>query len=89
MEFLSLPPKVCIVISGDSETTSSSRATDCESVDTCWLSHERCVKAVKANYSSIVLALENIYEISHEPEALGLCKALSRHSTIATVYLLD
>ena len=55
--------------------------------DTCWLAHEFCVKAVKASYSSIVLALENIYETSHEPEALGLSKALSSHSSIAAMYL--
>ena len=42
--------------------------------DTRWLAHERCVKAVKASYSSIVLDLENIYETSHEPEALGPSK---------------
>ena len=57
--------------------------------DTRWLAHEGCVKEVKASYSSIVLALENIYETSHEPEALGLSKALSSHSTIAAMYLLD
>ena len=57
--------------------------------DTRWLTHERCIKAVKASYSSIVLALENIYETSHEPEALGLSKALSSHSTTAAMYLLD
>ena len=57
--------------------------------DTRWLAHEHCVKAVKASYSSIVLALENIYEISHEPKALGLSKALSSHSTIAAMCLLD
>ena len=57
--------------------------------DTRWLSYECCVKAVKAIYSSIVLALEIIYETSHEPEALGLSKALSSHSTIAVMYLLD
>ena len=57
--------------------------------DTCWLAHERCVKAVKASYSSIVLALENIHEASHEPEALELSKALPSHSTIAVMYLLD
>ena len=51
--------------------------------DTRWLAHECCVKAVNTSYSSIVLALENIYETSHEPEALGLSKALSSHSTIA------
>ena len=57
--------------------------------DIRWLGHERCVKAVKASYSSIVIALENIYETSHKPEALGLSKALSSHSTIAAMYLLD
>ena len=58
--------------------------------DTHWLAQECFVKAVKASYSSIVLALENVYETSHEPEALGLCKALSSHSTIAAMYhLLD
>ncbi len=57
--------------------------------DTCWLAHECCVKAVKASYSSIVLALEIMYETSHEPEALGLSKALPSHSTIAVMYLLD
>ena len=57
--------------------------------DTRWLAHECCVKAVKTSYSSIVLALENIYETSHEPEALGLSKALSSHSTTGALYLLD
>ena len=57
--------------------------------DTRWLAHEHCVKSVKASYSSIVLALGNIYETSHEPEAHGLSKALSSHSTIAAKYLLD
>ena len=57
--------------------------------DTRWLTHERCVKAVKASCSSIVLALENIYETSHEPEALGLSKVLSCHSTIVAMYLVD
>ena len=27
--------------------------------DTCWLTHERCVKAVKASYSTIVNVLNN------------------------------
>ena len=57
--------------------------------DTRWLAHECCVKAVKASYSSIVHALENIYETLHEPEALGLSKALFSHSTIAAMYRLD
>ena len=42
--------------------------------DTRWLARERCVKSVKRNYSAIVISLNNmyIYEVSHEPEALGL-----------------
>ena len=43
---------------------------------TCWLAHERCFKAVKENYAAIVIILENIYEQSHEPEVLGISKAL-------------
>ena len=44
--------------------------------DPRWLAHVHCVKAVKASYNSLVVALENVYETSHEPEALGLSKAL-------------
>ena len=53
------------------------KPSDIRPSDTHWLAYEHCVKAVKANYSSIVLALQNIYETSHEPEALGLSKAIS------------
>ena len=57
--------------------------------DPRWLARECCVKVVKASYSSIVLALENIFKTLHEPEAPGVSKALSSHSTIITMYLLD
>ena len=57
--------------------------------DTRWLAHERCIKAVKSSYSAIVSALVNIYEETHEPEALGLSKALCNKSTIMSIYLLD
>ena len=77
------------VIKGDSESTRSSKLKIVKPSDTRWLAHERCVEAVKASYSSIVLALENIYETSHEPGALGLFKSLSGNSTIAAMYLLD
>ena len=38
--------------------------------DTRWLAHEHCVKAAKASYSSIVLALENIYVKHHMNQKL-------------------
>ena len=57
--------------------------------DTRWLAHERCVRPVKASYSAIITALDHIYNESHEPEALGIKKALCKKSTIAAIYLLD
>ena len=55
--------------------------------NTRWLAHERCVKAVKASYSAIVITLASIYETSHEPELLD--GALCKLSTIAAIHLLD
>ena len=46
--------------------------------DTSWLAQERCVKAVKASYSAIVTALDHIYQDSHEPEVVGIMKALCK-----------
>ena len=57
--------------------------------DTLRLAHERCVKAVKANYGAIITALNNIHQNTHEPEALGLSKTLSKQSTVAAIYMLD
>ena len=53
------------------------------------MAHERCVKAVKANYAAIVITLESIYASSHEPEALGISKSLSKESTLSAIFLLD
>ena len=55
--------------------------------DTRWLAHERCVRAVKASYSAITTPLDHIYSESHEPEALGIKKALCKKSTIAAIYV--
>ena len=57
--------------------------------NTRWFAHERCVKAVKASYAAIVVALDNIHENTGEPEALGLSKSLSKRSTVAAMYMLD
>ena len=57
--------------------------------DTRWLSHERCIKAIKVSYNALVTTLEKIYHESHLPEALGLSKALSKKSTICAIFLLD
>ncbi len=57
--------------------------------DTRWLAHEKCVRAVRMSYEAIVTCLNSIYEDSHDPVALGLCKTLSKQSTIAAVNMLD
>ena len=57
--------------------------------ETCWLAHERCVKAVKGTYSTNVNALNNIYEQIHDPEALGINEVLCKPSTVYAIYLLD
>ena len=56
---------------------------------TRWLSHERCVRTIKMSYSPIVPGLDNIYNESHKPEALGLCKILSKASTLYSIYILE
>ena len=57
--------------------------------DTRWLAQERCVKAVKANCSAIVNALNNIHKQTHKPEALGISRALCKPSIMSAMYLLD
>ena len=57
--------------------------------DTRWLSHEKYVSTAKKCYGAIVSALETIYQESHEPEALGISRILSKHSTLFAIYLLD
>ena len=56
--------------------------------DTHQLAHEQ-FKAVKENYSAILIALNNIYDETHEPKALGISRALSKKSTITAMFLLD
>ena len=57
--------------------------------DTRWLSHEKCVKAIKISYSAIVLSRDGMYNDSHRPEALGLSKILSKPSMLYAIFLLD
>lgn len=57
--------------------------------DIRWLAHKRCVKAVKASYTALVVTLDSNHQNFHEPEALGLYKHLSQFNTVASLYLLD
>ena len=57
--------------------------------DTCWLAHERCVKAVKVSYTALLVTIDSNYQNFHAPEALGLYKALSKLTTMAAIDVLD
>ena len=50
--------------------------------DTRWLHNgwlmNGVLKVVKENYCAIIIALNNICEETHEPEALAISKALSK-----------
>ena len=54
-----------------------------EPSNTCWLAHKLCVKAVTESYSAIENSRNNIYEQTHEPEALGFSRVFCK------IYLLD
>ena len=67
------------------------RPEDCYAVRYLLAGTWTLVKAVKASCSAIVNALNNIYEQTHEPEALGISRALCKPSTVhmSEMYLLD
>ena len=44
---------------------------------------------MKEKYAAIVVTLDDIYEQTHDPEALGLSKVLSKESTLSAIFLLD
>ena len=50
--------------------------------DSHWLTHERCVRAVKASYSAIITALVHIYSESHEPGLWELKKLFARNQQL-------
>ena len=49
----------------------------------------RDVRVIRVGYGAIVTCIDNIHENSHDPEALGLSKALGKQSTVAAIYMLD
>ena len=57
--------------------------------DTRWLSNENCVSVVRNCFVATITTLESIYEESHEPEAYGISKIISKTSTLFAIYFLD
>ena len=57
--------------------------------DTQWLSHERCVKAIRKELPALIITLHKRYDDSGDAEAYGLALALSAYSGVATINLLS
>ena len=89
MEIFSLFAKEMPESESDTESTRHSWIEDCQTIWHQVALHEKCVSTVKKCYGAIVSALETIYQESHEPEALGISKILSKPSTLFAIYLLD
>ena len=56
---------------------------------TRWLSHEKCIRAIRKEFASLVITLDNLYENSGDAEAYGLSLVLTSYSGIATIFLLS
>jgi ABC-type uncharacterized transport system substrate-binding protein len=56
---------------------------------TRWLSHERCIRAIRKELASLIITLDNLYENSGDAEAYGLSLVLNSYSGIATIFLLS
>ena len=89
MEIFHYSPKRCLNLKEIQKVLDISELKIVKPSDTRWLSHEKCVSTVKKYYGAIVSALETIYQESHELEALGISKILSKPSTLFVIYLLD
>ncbi len=55
---------------------------------TRWLSHERCMKAIRKELPALILTLQDLYETSGDAEAFGIQKILSSFGGVAAVTLL-
>ena len=46
--------------------------------DTRWLSHERCVRAIKKELPALIITLQQFYETTGDAEAFGLSTVLAK-----------
>ena len=57
--------------------------------DTRWLSHKRCVQAIRKELSALIVTLHNIYDDSGDAEEYELALALSSYSRASPIHLLS
>ena len=56
---------------------------------TRWLSHERCLHAIRKDLPAIIITLQQLYQISGDAEAYGISLVLSSFSGVASIILLS
>ena len=56
---------------------------------TRWLSHERCLRAIRKDLPALLVTLQQLYENSGDAEAYGIFLVLSSLSGIASIILLS
>ena len=59
-----------------------------KSSSTRWLSHERCVRAVRKELPAILITLQDLYETTGDAEAFGVQSILSSFAGVTTVIIL-
>ena len=57
--------------------------------DTCWLSRERAVRAVRRSLPALVNTFEEIYNDTGDAEAHGIATLLTKYTTVACIYMLS
>ena len=57
--------------------------------DTCWLPHDRSVKAIGCSMRPLIDTLEHIHEDTGEPKALGMLRTMKTQNFVATLMMLS
>ena len=57
--------------------------------DTCWLSRERAVRAVRRSLPALVTTFEEIYNEKGDAETHGIATLLTKYNTVACIYMLS
>ena len=57
--------------------------------DTRWLSHERCMRAIRKELPALILALQQLYDSTGDAEAFGLSILPSSFSRVVSVFFLS
>ena len=55
---------------------------------TRWLSHERCIRAIRKELPALIMTLQQLYEASGDAEAYRVQSILSSFTGVATIVLL-